>query len=1109
MIGREIKGRSFRPLLDYLERKDGTQRIGGNMTGNDKDELVQEFESVCARRRNLKRTVFHGSLRPAPGESLSIEQWNAIADRFLLSLGFRDCPYVVYLHTDAPQHHIHIVASRISYHGNVVPDGNDYYRAMRALRLIERDYGLRIVPASVETDRRPRTSELKRVARSGGPSVRSALKQAIREAARVQPLAPGFVRELRRTGIEVRFRRTASGRIAGISYGFGGLRFSGSSLGPAFSWAGLANLGVRYLPERDDSALGPTGPPSTSPREDSVQKILATWPRADAAKAVSMQLAAIGSPMYDIAVRGSDGTIVHARSGWTAEQVERAIGWLRHQAANGGTVLVRPSLRRDTPAILVPGITAEAIEEARSRGFEPAAVVARADGVHDIWLRHPRDLSRVEAAWAGALLAQEFRSRDSWNASDWGRLAGFPERAGTSDAPAFAELREAARREYSKAPALLAAVRDRLLRSQSLREVDSIVRELPDVGSLERELARELAVWTGGLPLPPSHDPVTIAWQVENLRKLEKDFATAQDAVASAHGADRLLEVVELRRVVNWAREELAAQAGLATLPDSEGLAVLPDYAALRGRELAAREHLDAVKLRRSASSASSTEHAEAELAHQIAQEAARSFEANHHLRPAEEFIPRTAIPELEARFRAFSEAAEASRTLQAELRLVDFASEIQAERRLVAVSLDQIQHEIGLIERATRDQLPPDGLRRLSPLFDQAAGLESREEALAGIAAALERRRLGREIHRLEGELLQAATQSTLDRYTSAVTARLELERRWGVSAASRPAAAGAAPRLRLDPGEEQAALRRAAARFLARPTEERLGELRSALGRHFEVAQRSAALAAHGEQVRSSRNFRRASHELAAAPAGREAQERWAQSYTARAEADLGRVPIEVNLGGDRLHNLLGRLRQGDLSPETLNRLQREVARQIEQATGSLRLPSGPRPTREDLLGAVATYRSDRAQLLAASRPLRRHHLLRRLRGDTVTVEQLRGFQEALARFQDSSRQLDVLTQRFIQGPQRRVLPVRYFLAHPNFARAPHRAVLAWSVHAARLGVSPQAARNALARTNPHRYATPRLHSSALAGAFTWVVGRWLVRAARRAVLDQARGR
>ncbi|MGA7937867.1 MAG: relaxase/mobilization nuclease domain-containing protein [Kovacikia sp.] len=121
MIGKQVKGTSFRGVLNYLHHKEGAEQIGGNMVGDDPRSLAAEFRVSRELNPRLNKAVYHVSLSLPKQESLDDLTWMAISLRerctnaqdYLRGMGFENCQYVVYRHTDQDHDHVHLVASRI------------------------------------------------------------------------------------------------------------------------------------------------------------------------------------------------------------------------------------------------------------------------------------------------------------------------------------------------------------------------------------------------------------------------------------------------------------------------------------------------------------------------------------------------------------------------------------------------------------------------------------------------------------------------------------------------------------------------------------------------------------------------------------------------------------------------------------------------------------------------------------------------------------------------------------------------------------------------------------------------------------------------------------
>jgi Relaxase/Mobilisation nuclease domain len=270
MIAKQIKGRGFRGLLEYVENKEEAERIGGNMSGRNPRELAAEFKFSRQLNPNVERAVYHVSLSLAPGEYLSDEQWKEISSRYLREMNFHNNQYVVYRHGDKENDHIHIVASRISLDdGRCVHDGWDYKRSEVIVRQLERDYNLESVRGSHEKlERTATTGQHRRIEREKGEydlglrdkppelPVKVQLQGIIDRNTVDCPTMPMLIERLQGEGVEVRHGFTRNGKSKGISYSFLGQAFSGSHLGAAYTFPGLQkHKGVSYQQQRDDIAI--------------------------------------------------------------------------------------------------------------------------------------------------------------------------------------------------------------------------------------------------------------------------------------------------------------------------------------------------------------------------------------------------------------------------------------------------------------------------------------------------------------------------------------------------------------------------------------------------------------------------------------------------------------------------------------------------------------------------------------------------------------------------------------------------------------------------------------------------------------------------------------
>ena len=114
----KIPERTSQPLdlVTYLLRPDKGYVIGNTFTTQSPtpQAFLSELNTYSDLNPRVQHLVSHMSLRLAPGEHLTDEQFQAIAADYLSALGYGDCPYFVVRHTDANSEHIHIVVSRIA-----------------------------------------------------------------------------------------------------------------------------------------------------------------------------------------------------------------------------------------------------------------------------------------------------------------------------------------------------------------------------------------------------------------------------------------------------------------------------------------------------------------------------------------------------------------------------------------------------------------------------------------------------------------------------------------------------------------------------------------------------------------------------------------------------------------------------------------------------------------------------------------------------------------------------------------------------------------------------------------------------------------------------------
>lgn len=230
--------------------------IGGNMSGDTREELAEEFKAISRQRPDIEKPVHHASLSAGENDKITVEQWNEIAEKYVEQMGFGDAPYVVIQHRDGKVDHIHILASRVDTQGKVISDWKCKERAQEVLRGIEKEYGLEQVKSSHEVDHAaPKRGEIEHFNRTGELSIKMSLQGHVENALKDAPTATEFMEKLQMVGVDVIPYIGKEGRATGVSFRKGKQLMKGSDLGRGFSWNALQQRGLDYNQERDRPSI--------------------------------------------------------------------------------------------------------------------------------------------------------------------------------------------------------------------------------------------------------------------------------------------------------------------------------------------------------------------------------------------------------------------------------------------------------------------------------------------------------------------------------------------------------------------------------------------------------------------------------------------------------------------------------------------------------------------------------------------------------------------------------------------------------------------------------------------------------------------------------------
>ena len=116
-----------------------------NKCFGNKYELAEQFKDVRKLSKRVEKPVLHMSLRLAPEETLTRQQFTEIGRALAKEFGVYDNQFLTILHKDTRQQHIHLVANRVGYNGKAASTSNNFLKMDGLCRRLEKEYKLKEV----------------------------------------------------------------------------------------------------------------------------------------------------------------------------------------------------------------------------------------------------------------------------------------------------------------------------------------------------------------------------------------------------------------------------------------------------------------------------------------------------------------------------------------------------------------------------------------------------------------------------------------------------------------------------------------------------------------------------------------------------------------------------------------------------------------------------------------------------------------------------------------------------------------------------------------------------------------------------------------------------
>ena len=234
MISIQIKGTDFKGVLLYNQKKvDKGEAIvlDTNLSSESVVKQTKEFNIVRQKKPNLSKAVYHVSLNLPYEDSnkLSDEKFANLARDYLEGMGFDENQYIIYKHFDQDHSHIHIVANRVNFSGNVVSDSHDYKRSESLIRKLEQKYNLTELVRKEESNVLSK-GEIEKCLRTGESPDRLVLQSIINELLNQHLTILEFFQKLKGKEIEVKLNKSSTGLVSGISFKYKEVTYKGSKI---------------------------------------------------------------------------------------------------------------------------------------------------------------------------------------------------------------------------------------------------------------------------------------------------------------------------------------------------------------------------------------------------------------------------------------------------------------------------------------------------------------------------------------------------------------------------------------------------------------------------------------------------------------------------------------------------------------------------------------------------------------------------------------------------------------------------------------------------------------------------------------------------------------
>jgi len=232
MIGKIIKGKSFKGCISYVMNKENAKLLDGEgVLLTDTNSIINSFYMQSLMNPNLAKSVGHIPLSYSKNDAgkLTDEFMVTLAKEYMQAMGIENTQYIIVRHSDREHPHCHIVFNRVDNNGKTISDKNDHFRNEKVTKALKEKYGLTFGAGKEKVN----TQRLKEPDKT-----KYEIHKAIQMALKSTKNWNQFRDMLKKSGIELKFKyKGQSNEVQGISFAKGNYSFKGSEIDRQFSYS--------------------------------------------------------------------------------------------------------------------------------------------------------------------------------------------------------------------------------------------------------------------------------------------------------------------------------------------------------------------------------------------------------------------------------------------------------------------------------------------------------------------------------------------------------------------------------------------------------------------------------------------------------------------------------------------------------------------------------------------------------------------------------------------------------------------------------------------------------------------------------------------------------